>query len=128
MRACGFASTISPRFGGRDCLRQSQRAHRDCAVTRGNPAALGANGAIPVVVDEAYVDFGGETAIPLIAEFRICLVVRTFSKSRALAGLRVGYALGDAGADRRFVAGKELLQFLSGRADCPGWGHCLGGG
>ena len=52
---------------------------------------------IPVVVDEAYVDFGGETAIPLIASHPNLLVVRTMSKSRALAGLRVGYALGDAG-------------------------------
>lgn len=58
---------------------------------------VGANRSIPVVVDEAYVDFGGETAIPLIAKFRNLLVVRTFSKSRALAGLRVGYAIGDAG-------------------------------
>ena len=57
---------------------------------------LDENADIPVVVDEAYVDFGGETAIPLIADHPNLLVVRTFSKSRALAGLRVGYALGSA--------------------------------
>ncbi len=47
-----------------------------------------------VVIDEAYVDFGGETAVSLVNEFPQLLVVRTLSKSHALAGLRVGYALG----------------------------------
>jgi histidinol-phosphate aminotransferase len=46
-----------------------------------------------VIVDEAYVDFGGETALPLVADHPNIAIVRTFSKSFALAGARIGYVL-----------------------------------
>ena len=65
-------------------------------IVASNPAGV-------VIVDEAYVDFGGVTALPLIRKYDNVLVVRTFSKSRAFAGMRIGYAMGNS----------KLIRFLN---------------
>ena len=60
-----------------------------------------------VVIDEAYVDFGAESCYPLLSQYENLLVVRTFSKSRCLAGGRLGYALGNPA----IIADLERLKF-----------------
>ena len=70
------------------------------AIVRSNPDSL-------VLIDEAYVDFGGESCLPLIKTYDNLLVTRTFSKSRCLAGGRLGYAF----ASPAIIADLEKIKF-----------------
>ncbi len=64
---------------------------------------IAANRDVIVIVDEAYIDFGGESVLPLIESYDNLLVVQTFSKSRAMAGMRIGFCVGN----------EKLIKYLS---------------
>ena len=86
LRPCGGVCLANPNaptgiFLGLDDIERIVAYHKDGAI---------------VIIDEAYIDFGGETALPLVKKYPNLAVVRTMSKSRALAGMRVGYVLGSS--------------------------------
>ena len=62
-----------------------------------------ANPDVIVVVDEAYIDFGGESALPLVDKYDNVIVVQTFSKSRSMAGSRIGFA----------ISNKKVIEYLN---------------
>ena len=78
-----------------------------CALAAGEVERIvAANPDSVVVVDEAYVDFGAESVVPLVARHANLLVVQTLSKARSLAGLRVGFAIGQ----RDLIEGLERVK------------------
>lgn len=105
------------------CIRPEDYKRENGGIVIANPNAptslalgrdaveeiVAANPDVIVIVDEAYVDFGGETALPLLERYDNLLVVRTYSKSRSMAGMRIGFAMGNPELIKAMTDVKESI-------------------
>lgn len=96
LKGCGTGVILAnPNAPTGECLAAKEIGE----IARSNPDHV-------VLVDEAYVDFGGETCLSLLPEHPNLVVVQTLSKSRALAGMRIGLAFGDG----ELIRGLEIVR------------------
>ncbi len=79
-------------------------------------------------MDEAYIDFGGKTALPLIEKYDNLVVVRTFSKSRSMAGVRIGYAISNPELIKALNDVKYSYNFIYDEPTVDSYGNGVGKG
>lgn len=112
-----------PPLDAQFCIRPEDYKRENGGIVIANPNAptslalgrdaieeiLTANPDVIVIVDEAYIDFGGDTVLPLLKKYDNLLIVRTYSKSRSLAGMRIGFAMGNQTAIKALTDVKESI-------------------
>ena len=106
IRVADYAQTEQPSIGGIIFPNPNAPTGRLLSLAQIEQIVAGQPGVV-VVIDEAYVDFGGESAVALIDRYPNVLVTQSLSKSRSLAGLRVGLALGQPALIEALVRVKD---------------------